>query len=503
MTLTESTEEGERLTAVLDALEKALGMERATLLLLSADGNELVYEAAHRGPQPDMPRIGYRRGEGVIGRVLETGRPEIIPKIDEEAEFRNRIHQRSPDETKDCAFLCVPVILGPDIIGALAVDMPRMSGRSLSLSAQSLRVVSSLISYDVHMRRKAELERQSLERENLRLRQQLGDVQNPANMVGMSDSMRAVYRRITQVAQSDTTVLIRGESGTGKELVASAIHYASLRANKPFVKVNCAALSENLLESELFGHEKGSFTGAMQTRIGRLEEAEGGTLFLDEIGEFSLNIQVKLLRVLQEKEFSRIGSNTLRKANVRFIVATNRDLEVAVANERFRHDLYYRINVFPVHLPPLRERREDILSLTNHFIETYAKKMNKPIHRISTTAIEMMMAYHWPGNVRELENCIEHSILLCNDDAIQGSHLPPTLMLPGAKDEAPSGSLRARVERLERDMLMDALKRSDGNVSATSRELGITTRMTRYKIEKLGIDLKSIFSRVDRGRSGK
>ncbi|MBD3166084.1 AAA domain-containing protein, partial [bacterium] len=240
------------------------------------------------------------------------------------------------------------------------------------------------------------------------------------NIIGNSNEMQAVYQRIHQVARSETTVVIRGESGTGKELVASAIHYSSDRADKPFIKVNCAALSENLLESELFGHEKGAFTGALYQRAGRIEEAEGGTLFLDEIGDFSPAIQVKLLRVLQEREYERVGSNATVKADVRIIAATNRDLEADVEDGRFRQDLYYRINVFPIYIPALRDRREDILQLVDYFAAKYARQMGKDIHRISTEAINMMVAYHWPGNVRELENCIEHAVLLSNDGVVHG-----------------------------------------------------------------------------------
>jgi Nif-specific regulatory protein len=290
------------------------------------------------------------------------------------------------------------------------------------------------------------------------------------------------------VAGSATSVLIRGESGTGKELVASAIHFDSQRAAKPLIKVNCAALSEGLLESELFGHERGAFTGALTARIGRVEEAEGGTLFLDEIGEFSASIQVKLLRLLQEREYEKVGSNKTRKANVRIITATNRDLEKAVADGVFRQDLYYRVNVFPIHLPPLRDRKSDILQLTNHFVKKHAELAGKEVRRISTPAINMLTAYHWPGNVRELENCIEYSLLLCRDGVIHGHDLPLTLQMP---EETPyigvAGTLHERVAILERDMISDALKRCSGNVSAAARELGTNERVLRYKIQKLGV----------------
>jgi Nif-specific regulatory protein len=350
-----------------------------------------------------------------------------------------------------------------------------------------------MIAHDVQLRRQARLRYEMLEKENLRLREAIEGSERPGNLTGNSHAMHEVYRRIHQVAESDTTVLIRGESGTGKELVASAIHYGSKRANGPFVKVNCAALSESLLESELFGHERGAFTGAVQHRIGRVEEAQGGTLFLDEIGDFSPSLQVKLLRALQEKEFQRVGSNETISADIRILAATNRDLEAAIADQQFRADLYYRINVFPIHVPPLRERRDDIMVLADHFVEKFAKRMGKEIRRISTSAINMMYAYHWPGNVRELENCVEHAVLLSNDKVIHAYDLPPTLQTPEMGGAAPSPTLKSRVSLLERDMIVDSLKRHGGSVKRAATELGITERMIRYKIKKLGIDYRGLF----------
>ena len=319
-------------------------------------------------------------------------------------------------------------------------------------------------------------------------RPMLTEVLRPDNMIGNSDRMREVYLRIHQVATTHTTVLIRGESGAGKELVATAVHCNSLRAKKPLVKVNCAALSEELLESELFGHERGDFTGSQFPLLGRIEEAEGGTLFLDEIGDFSPAIQVKLLRLLQEGEFERADGNQTIRADVRVLAATNRDLEAAVEAGLFRQDLYYRINVFPILLPPLRQRKDDILLLANHFVAEYSQQMGKDVRRISNSAINLMLAYHWPGNVRELENCVEYAVLLSRDGMIHGHNLPPTLHMPASEEIVNSGSLRARVAALERGMILDALKATGGNVNSAARQLGITPRMVRYKIKKLGLD---------------
>jgi len=300
--------------------------------------------------------------------------------------------------------------------------------------------------------------------------------------------MQEVYQLISQVAASDTTVLLRGESGTGKELVAHAVHYASRRAAKPIIKVNCAALPEGVIESELFGHEKGAFTGAVAARKGRFELAQGGTLFLDEIGDLSPAMQIKLLRVLQEKEFERVGGTSTIKADVRLIAATNRVLEQLIEKEQFRQDLYYRMNVFPVHIPPLRERRTDILLLADYFAERYSRQNHKNVRRISTPAIDMLMAYHWPGNVRELENCIERAVLLSDDDVIHGHHLPPTLQTAEASGTVPRGTLRATLERVERELLVEALKSARGNMAAAANALGITERIMGLRVRKYRVE---------------
>jgi Nif-specific regulatory protein len=481
------------LSAVLEILESELGMFRSTVLLLSADDSELLVQALSDPLQPEHEAIRYRKGEGIVGRVLESGIPAVIPRISEEPQFADRIHRRREAGIDQMGFVCVPIMLGNEIIGTLSADIECARPEALAEARQVLSIVASMISSDIKMQREAQQARQALEAENSRLRSAVESQFRPENILGNSHSMRVVYERIRQVAASDTTVLIRGESGTGKELVASAIHYNGPRAKQPFIKVNCASLSESLIESELFGHEKGAFTGALRDRIGRLEEAEGGTLFLDEIGEFSPSTQVMLLRAIQEREFQRVGSNHTRKANVRIITATNRDLESAVSLGQFRQDLYYRIYVFPIFLPPLRERKDDLLLLADHLVRRYGEKLHKPIHRISTMAINMMLAYHWPGNVRELENCLEYAVLLSTDGVIHGHHLPPTLQTPDADQEPHQGQLRERIAIMEKDAIIDALKRFEGNVAAAARDLGITPRMVRYKIEKLGIDYRRFF----------
>ena len=478
------------LSEVLNELERTLGFSNCISMLLSPDGSKLIVEATREIQPAGHSNISYLKGEGITGTVVQTGRPAIVPSVSCEPLFRNRVHRRPLGEGLDVSFICVPVILGSEVVGTLSADIPQTNTGELEEHARLLGIVASLIAFDMKSRRMAQLERQNLEAENRRLRSELEERIRPDNIIGNSKAMRDVYQRIYQVAPSDTTVLIRGESGTGKELVAAAIHFGSRRSKGPLVRVNCAALNESLLESELFGHEKGAFTGALATRIGRIEEAEGGTLFLDEIGDFSPAIQVKLLRVLQEREYQRVGSSKTVRADVRIIAATNKDLEASVQREHFRQDFYYRIHVFPISLPPLRERKDDILLLADHFVQKYAKRMQKNIRRISTQAINMMFAYHWPGNVRELENCVEHAVLLSSDNVIHGHNLPPTLQMPGTDREPQSGTLSERVQLLEKDMLIDALKSTNGNVAAAARRLGITARMARYKIRNLDIEVK-------------
>jgi Nif-specific regulatory protein len=492
--LATSNHQKRALVEVLIALDNKLGMNRGTVTLLAPDGKEIMIEVVHNLSEEHSRKIRYRMGEGVTGRVMQTGKAMIVPKVSEEPLFLNRF-ERWNITKEEISFICAPISIGQDVIGTISVDMLFDEVEPLEEDLRVLSIVASMVANDVRARREAAIRRRELEDENLRLRNELEDRFRPENIIGNSSAMRDVYRQIYQVAGSETTVLIRGESGTGKELVAHAVHYSSPRAKGAFIKVNCAALNENLLESELFGHEKGAFTGAIQTRKGRLEEASGGTLFLDEIGDFSVATQVKLLRVLQERQFERVGSNQVIETNARILVATNRDLEEAVKQGLFRQDLYYRINVFPIFLPPLRDRKDDILQLADFFVEKYAKKMNRDVRRISTTAINMMVAYHWPGNVRELENCIERAVLLSSDSVIHGHHLPPTLQTSDASDTIGTGSFGERVGLFERDLIIDALKRCNGSLAAAARDLSTTARIIRYKVKELGIDYKRYCSR--------
>jgi Nif-specific regulatory protein len=485
--LSSSTPQKQVLTEVLDTLDHDLGMSRGVITLIAPDGKDILIEVARGFSEKKRRTVRYQIGEGITGNVIQSGKAMVVPKVSLEPMFLDRFDRKKITD-KEISFICVPISIGQETIGAISTDLAFDKTTSLDEYKRFLSIVANMIANDVKARQEVAIQKRLLEDENVRLHHELEDRFRPENIIGNSNAMRDVYRQIHQVSTSDTTVLIRGESGTGKELVAHAIHYSSPRAKGAFTKVNCAALNENLLESELFGHEKGAFTGATQTRKGRIEEADGGTLFLDEIGDFSPAMQVKLLRFLQEREFERVGSSRTLKSNARIIAATNRDLEQAVEKQGFRRDLYYRINVFPIFLPPLRDRKDDILLLADYFVEQYSQKMKKNIRRITTPVINMMVAYHWPGNVRELENCIERAVLLSTDEVIHGHHLPPTLQTSDASGTTGKGSLKDRVELFERDVIVDAIKRCNGNIAATARDLGTTPRIIRYKLEYLSID---------------
>lgn len=476
---------------IFDILDARMGMTRGTLTLLNKKNNEIFIDVAHGLDEEAMKRGTYRLGEGVTGKVIQMGEPAIIPLIGKEPLFLNKTRSRGDITRRDISFICVPIKIGQETIGAISVDKLFSKRTAFSEDVRLLTIISSLISQSIKLKRIIEAEKESLINENLKLKEELKEKYNINNIVGNASVMHEVYESIMQVAASNATVLVRGESGTGKELVAHAIHYNSPRSQHPFVKINCAALPENLIESELFGYEKGAFSGAFEQKKGKFETANQGTILLDEIGELSPGLQVKLLRVLQEKEFERVGGTTPVKINVRVIAATNRDLEKEMSENKFREDLYYRLNVFPIYLPPLRERKTDILLLAEHFIEKYAKENGKKIHRISTLAIDLLSSYHWPGNVRELQNCIERAVLLCNADTIQSTHLPATLQRVDTGDVEEKLSLAEQIESYEKELIVDALKKTRGNKSKAADYLGTTERILGYKINKYALDYRN------------
>jgi Nif-specific regulatory protein len=471
---------------VLEILGKRHGAVRSIVTLL-ADEGDLYIEAAEGLDEP-APTIRYRVGEGITGRVVESSKPIVVPRVSREPDFLHRASRRSELSREELSFVCVPILINRKAVGALGVDLRFKAERDFDSSVKFMGVVASMIAQALKIQRAVEDERRRLLAENTHLRQELRERYDFSNIIGTSGPVREMYEQIAQVAKTNTTVLIRGESGTGKELIAHAIHYNSLRAKKPFVKVSCAALPDSLIESELFGYEKGAFTGAQQRKKGRFELAEGGTLFLDEIGDVNLGTQVKLLRVLQEREFERLGATETVKINVRLIAATNQDMEKLLAEGKFREDLYYRLNVFTIFVPPLRDRKADMLLLADYFVEKFSREHGKIIKRISTPAIDMLMAYHWPGNVRELENALERSVLVCDGQVIHGHHLPPSLQTAESSGTVTRVSMTDAVSAYEKDLIQDALKTTRGNRAKAARLLATTERVFNYKVRKYGID---------------
>jgi Nif-specific regulatory protein len=472
---------------VLQILIRHHGVVRGMVTLLR-EGD--LHVEAIEGFDDRARAISFKVGEGITGQVVQSGKPIVVPRVSKEPEFLNRMPRRADIPRHELSFICVPILVQRSTVGTLAVDLKFKAERDYESSVKFFGIVSSMIAQALNVQRLVEEERRRLLDENTHLRQELRERYDFSNIIGTSGPTRQMYEQVAQVAQTNTTVLIRGESGTGKELIAHAIHYNSLRAKKPFVKVSCAALPDTLIESELFGYEKGAFTGANARKKGRFELAEGGTIFLDEIGDINAGTQVKLLRVLQEREFERLGGTESVRVNVRVIAATNKDMEKAIAEGTFREDLYYRLNVFTIFVPPLRDRKADMLLLADHFLEKFSREHGKVIKRISTPAIDMLMSYHWPGNVRELENALERSVLVCDGQVIHGHHLPPSLQTADASGTVTRVSLKDAVEGFERDLIQDALKTTRGNRAKAARLLDTTERILNYKVRNLGVDVR-------------
>jgi Nif-specific regulatory protein len=476
------------LESILTVLSESLEMQRGTITLVDPKSNELHIEVAHGLTTEEKERGRYKIGEGITGKVVATGEPMVVNDIGSDPLFLNKTKAREL-EGRTYAFLCVPIKVGKKVVGALSVDHLFKGDISYEEDVKLLTIIASMVGQAVRIRELAEKDKEAILIENTKLKQQLKGKYKFGNIIYGSSIMENVLKSTMQVAETAVTVLIRGESGTGKELIASAIHYASPRANKPFIKVACAALPENLLESELFGYERGAFTGALDRKAGRFELANGGTIFLDEIGDLTLATQVKLLRVLQEREFERLGGTQSIKVDVRVVCATHRNLEEMVKEKKFREDLYYRINVFPVRLPPLRERKEDIPMLVSYFVDSFNKQNNKKIKGMSRAALDVLTTYNWPGNVRELENVMERAVVLCQQDLITPADLPQDIHKPGEVSTPQEGeSLTAMVESIEKQKIEEALAKHKTQKNA-AKALGITERMLGYKIKNYKISV--------------
>ncbi|HSR99691.1 MAG TPA: sigma 54-interacting transcriptional regulator [Kofleriaceae bacterium] len=468
----------QQLRLLLHVLDRRLGAARSVLYLVDGEDRALTVEATHGlAAQQLRPRFG----SGVAGRVARSGQPVVVPVVRHDPMALSELADLSAWHDNGWNLIAVPIRRAERCVAVLATYYRYRDADSTAERCGVLDVAASLLGKALRGGDRAPVPAFSDDT--------LARAGDPpfeyANLIGTSAVMRQLYEQIGQVARTNATTLLRGESGTGKEVVAHAIHHNSPRSAMPFVKVNCAALPEPLFESELFGHERGAFTGAHSRKKGRFELARGGTLFLDEIGELSLTTQAKLLRVLQFREFERLGGTETLHTDVRIIAATNKNLERAIEDGSFREDLYYRIDIFSIVLPPLRERRADIPALADYFLSKFAAEHGQKITRLSSGALELLARYSWPGNVRELENVIERAVVVCRGPVLQDRHLPRAVR--EAADDPPQLTLIEAVQRLERQMIEDALRTAAGNVTAAARALGATERVVRYKVRKLGI----------------
>ncbi len=483
--LSVTAEVKDSLDKVLMLLAERLHMLQGTITLISPQTGELRIEASYGLKPAERSRGHYVQGEGIIGHVVQSGQPMYISNVSEEPRFLNRTRSRNLSKS-DISYICVPIRLNRQVVGALSVDRLLADPAQLEEEQQLLFIIAMLLGYAAW-----EAQRKMDEKNAVPGR--------PKGFIGNSEVMQHVYAQIMQVSRSQATVFIQGESGTGKELAARAIHEASSRSDRQFESINCAAMPESLIESELFGHEKGAFTGAVSVRKGHFEQADGGTLFLDEVGELSQMAQAKLLRVLQERSFERLGGTVTLHVDVRLITATNRDLEKMVAEGTFRRDLYYRLNVFPIVLPPLRDRQDDILPLAHHFVQRFAAEMHRDDVRLSLAAMDMLQRYDWPGNIRELENAMERAVLLLGPQSlILPQHLPTAMHAFGdpASDgaQAPrrrnSATLQEHMDELEKACIVDAMDACNGQIVKAAQALGLTQRILGLRLKKYRIDYK-------------
>ena len=472
----------EKFIAILDIFKADLGIANSAIYISDESGELACFTSTTEKIQE------WKRENAIIKQIYNSRENLIIPDLSKSEAYSDELAPWIDIDGRDMSFLGVPIIAEDDTLGVIAVTLPYTSNEDLNTIVNLLVLVSSSLVQSIINPHSFDLERQQLLAENVVLKQKLQEEFSFHNLIGNSHEIRDVYEQVAQVARTNTTVLLRGESGTGKELIAEAIHYNSLRSDKPFIRVNCAAVPETLIESEFFGYEKGAFTGAVGRKAGRFELANKGTIFLDEVGELSTMTQVKLLRVLQDQSFERVGGTETLRVDVRLIAATNSDLESLMSQGKFRDDLYYRLNIFSIYMPPLRDRKTDILLLADHFLQKYSRQHAKAVKRISTPAIDMLMRYHWPGNVRELENCIERAVIVCEDHVLHSYHLPPSLQTAESSGTLPKLTLKESVLSYERELIQDALKSSRGNRARAARLLGTTERIIGYKIKNLGID---------------
>ncbi len=488
--LAESEDLESSLAIILGVMQKRLKVLRGAVTLYERGSETIFIHKSFGLTDVEKSRGIYTPGEGITGEVIESGQPIVVPHISADARFLDRTRAHGDGAGMNASFFCVPIIHAKKVLGAISAERVYINRHLLKQDMELVATLGSMIAPAVELYLMENFEKVRLENENRLLQSALKRRFKPSNFIGNSKPMQEIYGLIEKVATTKATVLVLGESGVGKELVAGAIHYNGATANGPFVVFNCAALPESIIESELFGHEKGSFTGAVGMRKGRFEMADGGTIFLDEVGELSLPMQAKLLRVLQQRTFERVGGSKPVRVDLRIIAATNRNLPEMIEKGLFREDLYYRLNVFPITIPPLRDRSSDVILLADYFVTKSAEEMGKDVKRISTPALNMLMAYHWPGNVRELENVIERSVILSDDGVIHGYNLPPSLQTSTETGTTFGCGLEAKILAVEYEMIVEALKTHNGNTTEAAKELGLTRRILGLRMEKHGINYK-------------
>jgi Nif-specific regulatory protein len=472
---------GEVLQTIAQKAAVVLRSEASSVLLLDKRRNRLVFMAAVGDRGPALIGEEFDAGLGIAGKVAALGKGVIVSDVRDNKDFFRGIDAKSSFQTR--GLVAAPLVWKGEVIGVVEV-LNKLGGGAYS--DDDLTLLQIFANLAASGARNA-AEHQILVRENRSLKETLR-VSSP--LVGNSAALRQVTDMVNRVAGSTATVLLLGETGTGKELTARQIHGASPRSDKAFIAINCAALPETLLESELFGHEKGAFTGAHADKMGRFEMADGGTIFLDEIGDISMSTQVKLLRVLQEKEFVRVGGTKTISTDVRIIAATNRDLAAAMEKGSFREDLYYRLNVFPINLPPLRKRREDIPLLVDHFIQLSATQLGAPRPTVSDEAMALLASYHWPGNIRELQNVIERAVLMADGAPIGPNHLPREIVGEEALSSE-AGKAESSLWGYEKALIVKALRENGWNQSKAARSLGISRDNLRYRVKKFVIKKES------------
>ena len=479
----------EKITSIL-AEQK--DMNNGTVSIINPATGELKIEIAYNITGEAKRRGRYKCGEGITGKVVATGEPVIVPQIGDEPQFLNRTRTRGIVGKKKSSFLCVPIVAAQQVIGALSVD--RMYKEDFITESEHdlwfLIVVSGLIAEVVQRIQRVNEEKVVVSRETSKLRRDLFVKKLPVEIIGNSLQMQEVSDLVRRVADSKVTVLLRGESGTGKTLIAHALHQNSNRSGGPFVVVRSSEMPETLLERELFGYIKGTFVGATGNKRGQVELANGGTLFLDEIDEINPAVQIRLLNVIQDQTSQRLGSSKNIKTNVRLVAATSCDLETAVKKRTFHEDLYYRLNAFPIYLPPLRERQADILLLAEYFLKKYSRENHKKIKYISTAAHALLVQYHWPGNVRELQHYMKRAVLICDDPVIKPVHLLPSLQNLKSRYFSKSSSLALDVENFERELIIETLKKNNGNQIKAAKSLNTSLRIFTYKIHSYKIEPK-------------